>query len=86
MYKNLFDLIRMPSKPMLAPMRNPAMESDNDDAEVQSAKIRAEYLAKDNKPIRSIYNVGPVMSLRHRILALSLFPNIYDKSELLRHG
>ena len=73
-------------KPMLAPMRNPAMESNNDDAEVQSAKIRAEYLANDNKAIRSIYNVGPVESLRHRILALSLFPNVYDKSMLVRHG
>jgi len=73
-------------KPMLAPMRSPAMESNNDSAEVQSAKIRAEYLANDNKAIRSIYNVAPVQTLRARILALSLFPNVYNRSMLVHHG
>jgi hypothetical protein len=71
---------------MLAPMRHPAMESNNDSEEVQSAKIQAEFLAHENKPIRSVYNVGPSQTLRHKILSLSLFPNIYDRSMLVRHG
>jgi hypothetical protein len=73
-------------KPMLAPMRSPAMESNNDDAEVQSAKIQAVYLDKQNVPIRSVYNVGPCHTLRQKIMGLSLFPNIYNRSMLVRHG
>jgi len=71
---------------MLAPMRSPAMESNNDDAEVQSAKIQAVYLEKQNKPIRSVYNVGPCHTLRQKIMALSLFPNIYNRTMMVRHG
>jgi hypothetical protein len=72
-------------KPMLAPMRSPAMES-NESPEVQSAKIQAVYLDKPNEAIRSVYNVGPCHTLRQKILGLSLFPNIYNRSMIVRHG
>ena len=72
-------------KPMLAPMRNAAMES-NESPEVQSAKIQAVYLDKQNVPIRSVYNVGPCHTLRQKIMGLSLFPNIYNRTMLVRHG
>ena len=70
---------------MLAPMRSPAMES-NESSEVQSAKIQAVYLDKQNVPIRSVYNVGPCHTLRQKIMGLSLFPNIYNRSMLVTHG
>jgi len=73
-------------KPFLSPMRTAAMESNNDDPEVQAAKIQAIYLDKQNVPIRSVYNVGPCHTLRQKIMALSLFPNIYNRTMMVRHG
>lgn len=43
----------------------------------QVAQISAEHKAKPNKPRGTL--VGEAKSMRERILALSLFPNIYNK-------
>lgn len=43
----------------------------------QVARISAEYKAKPNKPRKPL--VGEATSMRERILALSLFPNVINK-------
>jgi hypothetical protein len=49
----------------------------------EAAKIRSVYL-DDHKgaPLRP-GNVGPYMSLRERILSVSLFPSIYSSKRVL---
>lgn len=50
-----------------------------DPIEANKAKIYAVYNTKRELPRKPL--VGPVGSMRRQILALSLFPNIYNRSE-----
>ena len=49
---------------------------ERDEFEERAAKISAEHKRKDAKPVEP--SVGPVESMREKILRLSLFPNIYN--------
>lgn len=51
---------------------------ERDEAEAQSARIRAMYLDKTEKTAMRP-TVGPADSLRKKILMVSLFPNIYNQ-------
>lgn len=57
---------------------------DRSEAEDQAARIRAVYL--DKKPMPKAPEVGKTTTLRERILSVSLFPNLYNKSYLQREG
>jgi hypothetical protein len=56
---------------------------EKDEYHVEAEKIRDVYL-DDHKgaPLRP-GNVGPYMSLRERILSVSLFPNLYSSRHVL---
>lgn len=43
----------------------------------QVARIKAEHQAKENRPKKPL--VGETHSMRERILAMSLFPNVFNK-------
>ena len=58
-------------------------ELDRSEQEEQVAKIRAIHLDKKPEPKGSL--VGNATTMRERILALSLFPNIYNKHYLERN-
>jgi hypothetical protein len=55
-----------------------------DEYNAEAAKIRDVYLNRHDKgaPLNP-GNVGPYMSLRERILSVSLFPNIYSSKRVL---
>lgn len=59
-------------------------ELDRSEQEEQVAKIRAIYQDRKPKMAKST-QVGPAQSLRERILAMSLFPNIYNQAFLSQH-
>ena len=59
-------------------------EIDRSEHEEQAAKISADYLVKRPEPISTLE--GKTTTMRERILALSLFPNIYNKHYLETHG
>ena len=48
-----------------------------DPQEARKAKMYAIYKTKDEKPRKPL--VGPAHSMREHILAMSLFPNTYNK-------
>jgi hypothetical protein len=54
---------------------------ERDEAEAQAARISAVYHDKTEKSAPKA-TVGPRDSLRKRILAMSLFPNIYNHKSL----
>jgi len=55
------------------------------DYDERAARIKDEFLDA-KKPARSTGpQVGPAMSMRQRILALSLFPNLYNKMQVMTH-
>lgn len=55
-------------------------ELNRTEAEEQAAKIRAVYLDKKSRPKKT--PVGPATTMRERILACSLFPNVYNQHYL----
>ena len=57
-------------------VRNEAVEN--------AAKIQAEYKKKEATVKKG--QVAPTQSLRERILSMSLFPNVYNKSYIMRYG
>jgi hypothetical protein len=60
------------------------MGSDIDQREAQASRIASVYRERKTLPHPGGY--GETNALREQILKLSLFPNLYNKSELLRHG
>ena len=48
---------------------------------IQKAKIHAIYSAKPEMPRKP--NVGPVDDMRKHILAMSLFPNVFNKKMVM---
>ena len=61
------------------PVKKTDAEKAEETVEFQerTARIAAEYKAKSNKPRKPL--VGEATSMRERILALSLFPNVFNK-------
>ena len=53
-------------------------------AEEQAFKIKSQYKMKPPKPEAT--EVGKLPSFREKILALSLFPNLYNKNFILKNG
>jgi hypothetical protein len=60
------------------------MGSDIDVREAQAARISSVY--RERKTLSHPGGYGEANSFRQHILKLSLFPNLYNKSELLRQG
>jgi hypothetical protein len=50
-----------------------------DEYHAEANKIKDVYLAKDKGAPNKPGNVGPYKTMRERILAMSLFPSIYNK-------
>jgi hypothetical protein len=72
-------------KPMKGAKRGEVMpahmpELDRDPAEAQAARISAVNKVKQAAVPKG--QVAPVASLRERILAVSLFPNLYNRTYL----
>ena len=67
----------IPLHPLPAEVRT---ELDRSEQEEQTAKIRAIY--QDKRPMPRKSEVGKATTMRERILACSLFPNIYNKHYL----
>ena len=59
-------------------------ELDRSEHEEQAARIRAIHLDKKSEPRNP--SVGKASTLRERILAMSLFPNLYNKHYLETQG
>jgi hypothetical protein len=71
-------------KGAVIPRQSHQMGSDIDVREAQAARIASVY--RERKTLSHPGGYGEANALREQILKLSLFPNIYNKSELLRHG
>jgi len=71
-------------KGAVIPRQTHQMGSDIDQREANAARIASVY--RDRKTLSHPGGYGETNSLREQILKLSLFPNLYNKSELLRHG
>jgi hypothetical protein len=56
---------------------------ETDEYEAEAQRIKDVYLEEKAKPKKlskkEKANVGPVMSMREKILMLSLFPNVYNE-------
>ena len=59
-------------------------ELDRSEAETEAAKIKAVH--QDKKSLPKKPEVGRATTMRERILSMSLFPNLYNKGMLERHG
>ena len=57
-----------------------------DPIEGHTAKIRAEYRKKDPKPTNPGHQIGDASEMRKHILAMSLFPSIYNKMMVMRYS
>lgn len=52
---------------------------ETDEYHAEAQKIKDVYLAKDKGAPNKPGMVGPYKTMRERILAMSLFPNIFNK-------
>lgn len=52
-----------------------------DPLEAQKAEIHAIYKTKYEKPVKP--SVGPAHSMREHILAMSLFPNVFNRKMVM---
>jgi hypothetical protein len=63
---------------------------ERDELEASAARMRSQYLQTDKSKIKPNPRVGKTGfgpdSLRARIKALSLFPNTYNRSYLMKEG
>jgi hypothetical protein len=73
----------MPLHPMSALAR---MEMERPMMEEPAARIRAVYLDKKPMPESTRDPAGDASDVRHRILAASLFPSLYNRKTLVEHG
>lgn len=69
-------------KTLVIPIHKTAIQRD--EAETQSAKIKAEYEVKEAKLKKG--TTAPTLTLRQKILSLSLFPNPYNRKMILKYG
>lgn len=54
---------------------------DRDEREEQAARISGRYRIKERPPPAGC--VAPAVALRHRIMAMSLFPNIHNREMIM---
>lgn len=62
---------------------------EKDEYIAEAEVIRDEYLSAKQDKLRQKKTgsqVGPALTMRQRILALSLFPNLYNKHFVMTHG
>lgn len=63
---------------------------ERDELEASAARMRSQYLQTDRSKIKPNPNVGKAGfgadSLRDKIKRLSLFPNTYNRTYLMREG
>lgn len=71
-------------KGVVIPRQSHQMGSDIDQREANAARIASVY--RERKTLSHPGGYGEANALREQILKFSLFPNLYNRSELLRHG
>ena len=71
-------------KGTVIPRQSHQMGNDIDQREANAARIASVF--RERKALSPPGGYGETNSFRQHILKLSLFPNIYNKSELLRQG
>jgi hypothetical protein len=57
-----------------------------DPLDVPAYRMRLIYQHRNDSKNASKANTGPLDTLRKRILSVSLFPNLYNRNNLLRHS
>lgn len=71
------------------PKITPTIKADpvgslRDEAAEQAARIQSQYKMKE-PPVKK-GQVAPVQTMRERILSLSLFPNTFNRSNVMRYS
>ncbi len=59
---------------------------ERDELEASAARMRSQFLQTDKSQLKPNPQVGETGSLRARILSLSLFPNLRNRSQLMKEG
>jgi len=78
-------LLHRPTKPNQV-LPTAYSQWERDELEASAARMRSQYHKTDQAKIKPNPQVGEVRSLRERILNLSLFPNIHNRSFIMKEG